>query len=73
MLYLTTIGDGGKTMGKLTQVSKRTVTRDDELRSAQRLAFERMRESNGSAESSNDFSSAVQDLIDACEAYLSRQ
>jgi hypothetical protein len=60
-------------MGKLTQVSKRISDRDDELRSAQRLAFERMRESNGSAESRHDFSKAVQDLIDACEAYLSRQ
>lgn len=60
-------------MGKLTQMSKRMASRDDELRSAQRLAFERMRESNGSPQSRHDFSQAVQDLIDACESYLSRQ
>lgn len=60
-------------MGKLTQVSKRMANRDDELRSAQRLAFERMRESNGSPESRHDFTKAIQDLIDACETYLSRQ
>jgi hypothetical protein len=43
------------------------------LRSAQRDAFERMRESNGSPGSRHDFTKAVQDLIDACETYLSRQ
>jgi hypothetical protein len=60
-------------MTKLTQVSKRTVTRDDALRSAQRLAFDRMRESNGDPENHHDFTQAVEDLIDACEVYLSRQ
>jgi hypothetical protein len=60
-------------MGKLKQVTRRVVDRDDELRSAQRVAFERMQASNGSEESRHDFSKAVEELIDACEAYLSRQ
>jgi hypothetical protein len=66
-------GKGGAVAKLLTErISARGADRDEELRSAHRVAFERIRTSADSPEHHKAITQAVENLIDACETYLDR-
>lgn len=54
------------------RIAARGADRDEELRSAHRLAFERMRTSKDLPEHHKVITQEVENLIDACEAFLDR-
>lgn len=63
-------------MGMMQQTMQKKASRrerDNELRHAHQEAFEKIRRAQASPEYRDMVSAAVQELIDACETYISVQ
>lgn len=57
---------------RLLQAQRSRRARDEELREAHHDAFQKIREARTSGNATESIAQAVQELVDACEAYVSK-